>query len=98
MWWRKRKKEHRVQAAVQNYLMQTILKVQRKWADKMQKIESGWSIRRKKTYCIVFCVLSVGYSVFVLLQTFTSKAPQVSVMQVTTPQRVMLQPSRETVS
>lgn len=95
MWWRKRKKEHKVQAAVQNYLMQTILKVQRKWADKMQKIESRWSIRRKKAYCVVFFVLSGGYSVCVLLQTFMSKAPEVSVRQVTTPQKIALPPSSE---
>jgi hypothetical protein len=96
MWfWRKRKKEHKVQAAVQNYLMQTIIKVQRRWADKMQQIASRWSIRRKKTYCIVFCVLSGGYSVFVLMQTFMSKPPEVSVRQVTTPQKIALPPSSE---
>lgn len=84
-----------MQAAVQNYLMQTILKVQRKWADKMQEMVSKWSIRRKKTYFILFCVLSGGYSVCVLFQTFLAKAPEVSVKQVTIPQKIALPPSSE---
>jgi len=84
-----------VQAAVQNYLMQTILKVQRKWADKMQEMVSKWSIRRKKTYFILFCVLCGGYSVCVLFQTFLAKAPEVSVKQVTIPQKIALPPSSE---
>ncbi len=90
MCWRKRKQERKVQTVVRNRLKQVLGRVQAACVGFMQRKEQQWSPRQKKMYCLAFCVVAGGASLWVLADTvFFQQQPAATALEITAIERPM---------